>query len=70
MPTSKMPSKGQLKTLKHITEYIEAHQYSPSVAELAASAGVTPNCVSERRGAEAGHKAARHRPQHSACLER
>lgn len=51
MPASKKPSKVQLETLKHIKEYIEAHQYSPTVAELAASAGVTPNCVTERLGA-------------------
>ena len=51
MPPNKKPSKVQLETLKHIKEYIEAHQYSPTVAELAASAGVTPNCVTERLGA-------------------
>jgi SOS-response transcriptional repressor LexA len=51
MPSSKKPSKVQLETLKHIKDYIEAHQYSPTVAELAASAGVTPNCVTERLGA-------------------
>lgn len=51
MPVSKKPSKVQLETLKHIKEYIEAHQYSPTVAELAAAAGVTPNCVAERLGA-------------------
>jgi SOS-response transcriptional repressor LexA len=51
MPASKKPSKVQLETLKHIKEYIQAHQYSPTVAELAACAGVTPNCIAERLGA-------------------
>lgn len=51
MPASKKPTKVQLETLKHIKEYIEAHQYSPTVAELAAAAGVTPNCIVERLGA-------------------
>lgn len=51
MPASKTPSKVQLETLKHIKEYIETHQYSPTIAELAALAGVTPNCVAERLGA-------------------
>lgn len=48
MPASKKPSKVQLETLKHIKEYIEAHQYSPTVAELADAAGVTPNCIAGR----------------------
>jgi SOS-response transcriptional repressor LexA len=56
MPASKKPSKVQLETLKHIKEYIEAHQYSPTVAELAATAGVTPNCIAERLGALAKMK--------------
>jgi len=51
MPASKKPTKVQLETLEHIKEYIEAHQYSPTIAELAATAGVTPNCVTERLGA-------------------
>lgn len=50
MPASTKPTKVQLETLNHIKEYIEAHQYSPTVAELAATAGVTPNCVAERLG--------------------
>lgn len=51
MPASKKPTKVQLETLRHIKEYIEAYQYSPTLAELAAAAGVTPNCVAERLGA-------------------
>lgn len=51
MPASKKPSKVQLETLKHIKEYIEKHQYSPTIAELAAAAGVTQNCIAERLGA-------------------
>ncbi len=51
MPASKKPTKAQLETLKHIKEYIEAKQYSPTIAELAAIAGVRPNCIAERLGA-------------------
>ena len=51
MPASKKPTKQQLETLEHIRQYIAAHGYSPTLAELAASAAVRPNCVAERLGA-------------------
>ena len=51
MPASKKPTKVQLENLNHIKKYIEAHQYSPTIAELATAGGVTPNCIAERLGA-------------------
>ena len=56
MPASKKPSKGQLETLEHIRKYIEVHGYSPTIAELAVTGGVVPNCIAERLGALAKHQ--------------
>jgi SOS-response transcriptional repressor LexA len=56
MPASKKPSKGQLETLEHIRKYIEAHGYSPTIAELAVAGGVAQNCIAERMGALVKHK--------------
>lgn len=41
----------QLETLQHIRQHIEKHGYSPTIAELAVSAGVVQNCIALRLGA-------------------
>ncbi len=51
MPASKKPSKPQLETLEHIRQYVQKHGYSPTLAELAETADVRPNCIAERLGA-------------------
>lgn len=43
-------SAPQLETLKDIRKYIAAHGYSPTIAELAVSAGVAQNCIALRLG--------------------
>lgn len=51
MPANKKPSKPQLETLEHIRQYVAEHGYSPTLAELAETAKVRPNCIAERLGA-------------------
>lgn len=43
-------SPPQLETLDHIRQYVAAHGYSPTIAELAVSADVTHNCIALRLG--------------------
>ncbi len=49
--TNKRASAPQLETLEHIRKYIEVHGYSPTIAELAVTAGVAQNCIALRMGA-------------------
>jgi repressor LexA len=41
----------QASTLAHIRDYIKTHGYSPSVADLAALAGVNQNAMGQRLAA-------------------
>lgn len=50
MATNKQASAPQLETLEHIRQYIAMHGYSPTLSELAVSAGVSQNCIAERLG--------------------
>lgn len=48
---NKKASAPQLETLGHIRQFIEVHGYSPTIAELAVTAGVAQNSIAMRMGA-------------------
>lgn len=50
MAKNKQASAPQLETLEHIRKYIAVHGYSPTLAELAVSAGVAQNYIAQRLG--------------------
>ncbi|MGI4841071.1 MAG: LexA family protein [Janthinobacterium lividum] len=50
MSTNKQASAPQLETLEHIRQYITVHGYSPTISDLAESAGVARNCIAMRLG--------------------
>lgn len=48
MAHSTEPTAKQSETLSHIRQHIAQHGYSPTIAELAAQAGVHPNAIDVR----------------------